>query len=76
MTLNFSVTSPITLIDTKIDHYIIFASLKSEQLGKLINRIPGSCLLISSLPGSASRTNVESLDEPRDVNKNSRSLAW
>ena len=30
-------------------------------MGKLINRIPGSCLLISSLPGSALRTHVESL---------------
>ena len=30
-------------------------------MGKLINRIPGSCLLISSLPGSALRTLVESL---------------
>ena len=56
----------------KIDHYLIFASLKN----KLINRIPGLRLLISSLPGSSSRTHVESLDEPRDVNKRSRSLAW
>ena len=31
----------------------IIASLKSETMVKLINRIPGSCLLISSLPGSA-----------------------
>ena len=31
------------------------ASLKSERKGNLINRIPGSCLLISSLPGSAFR---------------------
>ena len=31
------------------------------SMGKLINRIPGSCLLISSLPGSALRTHVESL---------------
>ena len=30
-------------------------------MGKLINRIPGSRLLISSLPGSALRTHVESL---------------
>ena len=35
--------------------------LKSETTGKLINRIPGSRLLISSLPGSALRTLVESL---------------
>ena len=45
-------------------------------MGKLINRIPGSRLLISSLPGSALRTHVESLRKPRDVNKRSQSLAW
>ena len=28
-------------------------------MGKLINRMPGSCLLISSLPGKASRTLVD-----------------
>ena len=32
--------------------YVIIASLKSEILGELINRISGSRLLISSLPGS------------------------
>ena len=31
-------------------------------MGKLINRIPGSHLLIVSLPGSALRTHVESLN--------------
>ena len=36
---------------------------------KLIDRVPGLCLLISSLPGSASRTHVESLGKPRDVIK-------
>ena len=45
-------------------------------MGKLINRIPGSRLLISSLPGSALRTHVESLGMPRDVNMRSQSLAW
>ena len=45
-------------------------------MGKLINRILGECLLISSLPGSALRTHVESLGKPRDVNKRSQSLAW
>ena len=45
-------------------------------MGKLINRIPGSRLLISILPGSALRTHVESLGKPRDVNKRSESLAW
>ena len=57
-------------------------------MGKLINRIPGSRLLISCLPGkalrtlvdiarlgSALRTHVESLGKPRDVNKRSQSLA-
>ena len=46
------------------------------SMGKLINRIPGSCLLISSLPGSALRTHVESLGKPRIVNKRPQSLAW
>ena len=56
--------------------YVIIASLKCETIGKLINRIPGSRLLISSLPGSALRMHVESLEKPRDVNKRSQSLAW
>ena len=44
----------------KINHYVIFASLKSDQLGKLINRIP----LISSLPGYSSRMLAKSLRNP------------
>ena len=62
----------------KIENYVIIASLKSETMGKLINRIPESRLLISSLhvPGSALRTLVESLGKPRNVNKRSQSLAW
>ena len=40
-------------------------------MGKLIKRIPGECLLISSLPGSALRTHVELLGKPRNVNKRS-----
>ena len=60
----------------KIENYVIIASLKSETMGQLINRIPGSRLLISNLPGSALRTNVESLGKPRDVSKRSQSLAW
>ena len=47
-------------MDTKIENYIIIVSLTSETMGKLINRIPGLCLLISSLPGSALRLHVES----------------
>ena len=61
---------------TKIENYVIIASLKSEPVGKLINRIPRLRLLISSLPGSASRMLVESLGKPRYVNKRFQSLAW
>ena len=52
------------------------ASTTSETMSKLIKRIPGSCLLISCLTGSALRTHVESPGKPRDVNKRSQSLAW
>ena len=61
---------------TKIENSVIIASLKSNSMGKLINRIPGSRLLISNLPDSALRTLVESLGKPQDVNKRSQSLAW
>ena len=43
-------------------------------MGKSINSIPGSCLLISSFPGSASRMHVESLGKPSDVNKRFKAL--
>ena len=69
-------TSLMTLNQHKIENYIIIVSLKSGKMGKLMNKIPGSRLLISSLPGSALRTHVESLDKPRDVNKRFQSLAW
>ena len=49
---------------SKLRHKI--ASLKRETMGKLINRIPGSRLLILTLPGLALRTHVESLGKPRD----------
>ena len=45
-------------------------------MGKLISRIPGSRLLITSFQASAMRMHVESLGKPRDVNKRSKSLAW
>ena len=45
-------------IHQKLRHNRIFE--ECSTMGKLINRIPGSCILISSLPGSASRTHVES----------------
>ena len=69
-------TSPMTLNRHKNKTLHHIASLKNETMGKLMNRIPGSRLLISSLPGSALRTHVESLGKPRDVNKRSQSLAW
>ena len=70
-------TSPMTLNRHKIKKKdVIITSLKSETMGKLINIIPALRLLISSLPGSALRTHVESLSKPRDVNKRSQSLAW
>ena len=47
----------------KIINYGIIASLKSEQACKLTNRIPGSRLLISSLPGSASLTIHQAFSE-------------
>ena len=50
----FWTTSLMTLNQHKIENYVIIASLKSETICKLIN------LLISSLPGSALRTHVES----------------
>ena len=34
------------LIDIKIENYVIVASLKSEPIGKLINRIRGSRFLL------------------------------
>ena len=61
-------------MNTKIENDVIIASLNSKSVGKLINRISGSRLLISSLPGLALRTHVESLGKPRDVNKRSQSL--
>ena len=45
-------------------------------MGNLIIRIPGSRILISSLPDLSLRTHVESLVKSRDVNKRFQSLAW
>ena len=65
-----------TINQHKNKKYVIITSVKSETMGKLINRIPGLRFLISSLPGSALRTHVKSLGKPRDVSKSSQSLAW
>ena len=48
-------------IDMKLDDDVVINSLKSESTCKLLNRIPGLGLLMSSLPGWASRMHVESL---------------
>ena len=64
-----------TLNQQKIENYVIIASLKSETIRKLIYRIPGLHLLISSLPGLALRMHVESLGKPPNVNRPSQSLA-
>ena len=70
-------TSRMKLNQQKIENYVIIASLKSVTIDELIiYRIPGSRLLVSSLPGSALGTQVESLGKPRDVNKRSQSIAW
>ena len=48
MTLHFLNVVANDAESTKIENNAIIASLKSETMGKLINRIPGSRLLISS----------------------------
>ena len=47
MMLHFLNESLMTLNQQKIKNYVINVSLKSETMGKLIKRIPGSILLIS-----------------------------
>ena len=74
MTLHF--LNDVAIDADKIEKYVIIASLKSETIGKLINRIPGLRFFISSLPGLALRTLIEPLGKPRNVNKHSQSLAW
>ena len=61
MTLHFLNDVVNDIFDAKLYNDVIIASLKSESVGKLINRIQGLHLLMSSLPGSALRMHVESL---------------
>ena len=67
MTLHFFNDLTTDAKSNKLENYVIIA--------KLINRIPGLRLLMSSLSGSALRTHVESLCKPGDVNRYSQSLA-
>ena len=63
-------TSLMALNNIKNENHVIIASLKSETMGKLINKISGSRLLISSLPGSASlvmSTGLKSLPGKLDI---------
>ena len=76
MTLHFLNDVANDTESTLTEIYVIIASVKSETMGKLINRIPGSRIKTSSLPDSSLRTHVEALRKPRDVIKRSQSLAW
>ena len=62
--LHFLMTSLMTLNKHKNRNYVIIASLNRETIGKLINRIPGSHLLISTLQGSTLRRHDESPGKP------------
>ena len=59
MTLHF-LNDVVDDIIHEIDNYVIIAGLNSESACKLINRIQGLLLLISSLPGWALGMHVES----------------
>ena len=74
--IGLEVYEGVVILRKLLTTYIIIASLQSKTLGKLINRILGSCLSILSLPGSPLRMHVESLDKPRNVNMRSQCLAW
>ena len=69
-------TSSMTFNRHENDNYVIIASLKSKPTCKLINRIPGSRLLISRLPGSALRMHVELLSKPRDSTRHSPTILY
>ena len=59
MTLHFLNDVTNDAESAKNENYFIIASLNSETMGKLIKRIPGLRLLISSLPCKALKTHVE-----------------
>ena len=55
-----------------LNETVLLSTQNTFKLMGKTNRIPGSHLLISSLPGSAMRKHDESLGKPCDVNKRSR----
>ena len=57
---------PLHFLNDVVDDIESTGKLNIKSACKLIDRIPGLRLLISSLPGSASRMHVESLGKPRD----------
>ena len=59
---------------TKIDNNVIVASLNSESACKLINRIPGLRLLISSLAMSISV--LKALPGKLDIKRHSPSILY
>ena len=50
---------------TQLLHHHNLPVRRVKQFGTDISRILGECVLITSLPGWASRTHVESLGKPR-----------
>ena len=78
MTLNFLNDVVMTLNQQKNENYVIIASLKSETMGKLINRIPGSRLLISSLLGKprVSTRVLKTLPGKLDIKRHSPSILY
>ena len=65
-------TSLMTLNNTKVENYVIIASLKSKTIGKLIKTDKTSLVSFDKkLPAIAFRAHVESLRKPRYVNKGS-----
>ena len=67
-------TSPITLNQHKNRNNVVFASLKRETIGKLINSIPGSRLLISSL--AMSTCVLKALPGKLEIKRHSPSILY
>ena len=69
-----------TLNQQKIENYVIIPSLKSETMGKLINRILGSrllgCMLNSSASLAMSTSVLEALPGKLDIKRHSPSILY